>query len=313
MKPVIAIALLALLSACGSSDPPPAPRTGAVRFIVIGDFGTGRAEQFLVARAMQEVCAQRGCDFIVTTGDNIYEGGVISANDPQFEQKFEIPYRDLDAPWYLSLGNHDVGADPVTGGDIGDYQVAYTYRTDRMSGKWHMPARFFSVAQGPVALFLLDTNRISADGETGTDDSTWLPEQRPWLVSALGASDATWKFVFGHHPYRSNGGHGNAPEAYQAALRDTVCGEADAFFAGHDHILQWLEQVDDCPGTELLISGGGGQTPDLAAGTADNPSHYYAFNTYGFLYVQVEGSRWTGTFYNEQAQPLFERTVSKPL
>ena len=167
------------------------------------------------------------------------------------------------------------------------------------------------VQLGPVQLLMLDTNRISADGVTGTDDSTWASQQRPWLSSALQAPGPTWRFAFGHHPYRSNGGHGNAPEPYQVALRDTLCGKADVFFTGHDHTLQWLEQAPDCAGTELVVSGSGGQTPDLTEGTQANPAHFYVFNTYGFLYVEVPGLNWTGTFYDDSGAVLFERTAMK--
>lgn len=79
----------------------------SVGFLVIGDMGTGTPEQFEVAKAMKEVCAQRGCAFVISTGDNIYEYGVSSVQDPQFQSKFEKPYAELDIPFFLVLGNHD--------------------------------------------------------------------------------------------------------------------------------------------------------------------------------------------------------------
>lgn len=304
--------LLALVAACGRSDPPVASADAAtVRFVVVGDFGTGEPLQHVIAGAMRQICEQHGCDFFVSTGDNIYDQPR-SATDPQFETKFELPYRDLPQPWYLSLGNHDVGTDPLTGADYGDNSVAYGQRTDRTSDKWHMPARWYGVRKGPVELFLLDTNRMQPDASSTSSELGWVEAQRPWLVGALAASTAPWKFVFGHHPYRSSGGHGpELTDAYREKLQGTVCGVADAFITGHDHILEWLQPATDCAGTELLISGSGGQTPDLAAGAEPQPSYYYAFNTYGFLHITLTPASWTGAFYDEQAQLLFTRTVTK--
>jgi 3',5'-cyclic AMP phosphodiesterase CpdA len=34
--------------------------------------------------------------------------------------------------------------------------------------------------------------------------------QRDWLKDALAKSTAQWRFAMGHHPYVSNGLHGNA-------------------------------------------------------------------------------------------------------
>ncbi len=41
--------------------------------LVLGDSGTGKAGQYRVGHAMYEVCRQRGCDFALMLGDNIYE------------------------------------------------------------------------------------------------------------------------------------------------------------------------------------------------------------------------------------------------
>ena len=42
-------------------------------------------------------------------GDNIYDSGVTSVTDPQWQTKFEIPYMGVNLPFYVVLGNHDYG------------------------------------------------------------------------------------------------------------------------------------------------------------------------------------------------------------
>ena len=44
-----------------------------VRFIAVGDTGTGKEGQYQVANAIEKVCAAHGCDFALGLGDNIYE------------------------------------------------------------------------------------------------------------------------------------------------------------------------------------------------------------------------------------------------
>ncbi len=315
----IALILVIGLLSCGGNSDNPATIAGqaandVVRFVVIGDHGTGGPFQYQVGTAISDICAARGCDFVVTTGDNIYDDGVASPSDPQFESKFELPHATPEIPWYLSLGNHDINAPVVPPGsvsDSGDHQVAYSYRSDRISDKWRMPARWYSVDLGLVEIFILDSNRVSNDGVTGDNDTDWLTEQRPFLNTALADSTAPWRFAFAHHPYRSNGGHQNPPAQYQARIRDLLCGRVDGFVAGHDHVLSWLEQAPECVGMELLVSGAGGQTPDLTASPTTNPQHFHAINTYGFLYVEVFYDRWSGTFYNQDQTVLFQRTVTK--
>jgi tartrate-resistant acid phosphatase type 5 len=41
--------------------------------------------------------------------DNFYDEGVDSLDDEQFQTKFELPYADIDFPFWVVLGNHDYG------------------------------------------------------------------------------------------------------------------------------------------------------------------------------------------------------------
>jgi len=88
-------------------DQPPPP---SMAFVALGDTGRGSADQWNVAHAMEAFCRQRGCDFALLLGDNIYDSGASSESDPQFQSKFEQPYAGLHFPFYPVLGNHDYGA-----------------------------------------------------------------------------------------------------------------------------------------------------------------------------------------------------------
>ncbi|GAC1367702.1 MAG: hypothetical protein NVSMB42_27470 [Herpetosiphon sp.] len=291
----------------------------AVRFLVLGDMGTGTPDQYQVAAAASDVSREMGCTFGLGLGDNIYEYGVRSAYDRQFVDKFELPYRALRMPIYQVLGNHDNSSD-VTEGDgrqnsNGDYQVAYHYRTDRLSTMWQMPARYYTFRLGPVQFFALDTNPLM--GVDALWPATYGLAQSLWLEQALACSTAQWKIVFGHHPFQSNGFHGDAGQYDQLPgegsvvrqlLEEQVIGKADLYLAGHDHNLMWLAP-QACHGkTELVVCGAAGRTGPLIDAER-NPTLFQTADTLGFSVFEIAGSMLRGIFYDGTGTKLFEHTV----
>ena len=67
-----------------------------VRFPVVGDWGAstplGWQYQVKVADAMNQWCRQEACDFVISTGDNIYMNGAESPNDSRFEDRWRKVY-----------------------------------------------------------------------------------------------------------------------------------------------------------------------------------------------------------------------------
>ena len=81
-------------------------------FLVVGDWGRrGAYNQTAVARAMGACGAVSRPDFVVSVGDNFYEGGLNSLDDPEFAHSFTNVYThpSLQVPWHAVLGNHDYG------------------------------------------------------------------------------------------------------------------------------------------------------------------------------------------------------------
>lgn len=324
LKTLVLLSLSVWLPAAAAAQTPAPPRP--VRFVAVGDAGFANDGQRAVARKIEEVCAARGgCDFALYLGDNFYNNGVeVGAYDPQFEEKFESPFRGARFPFYAALGNHDaslaLGGDGKDNAD-GDYQVAYHYRRDRASDRWRMPARFYAARHGDVHLFALDTNAILTEGAGTADPGS--AKQRAWLRAALEASTAPWKIVFGHHTYVSNGGHGNAgsyraiPEPHglgaqlKTFLEETACGRADFYFCGHDHHLEWLAPVGPCGRTQFVVSGAGSDPRPLGANI--NEFYFQKASTHGFWWVEVTADTLRAAAYDSQpgAAPLFEKTVSK--
>ncbi|GAA4103257.1 metallophosphoesterase [Zhongshania borealis] len=365
------IALLLNLAACGGTSstaptvvddtpiesPTDTPaEIAAVRVILLGDSGSGSEGAYAVGEAVAKVCAARGCDLVLGLGDNIYESGVSSVLDPQFEEKFELPFAPIDLPFYMVLGNHDNSG--FFGGDgannaKGDFEVDYHYRDSqhpdepRQTSRWHMPSRYYRFTQGGesaaplVEFFGVDSNQIAGgfpDSNENYSYNNYGLVQAQWLNSAMASSKAKWKIVFAHHPYISNGSHGNAGnydgapafvapvlagERYKAFIEETICDKADFLFAGHDHDLQWLMPVASCGKTGFILSGAASKTRSLEH-RDDNPVFYEKGDSYGFVWVEIKGDTMVGEVYQvdpadpalglgslSQPEPAFRREQSQ--
>jgi hypothetical protein len=330
-----------------------------VRFLVVGDAGSGSDAQMAVGAAMADVCEakgratvaatvskaeaiRQGCQFVLGLGDNIYEEGTRSAIDPQFFDKFERAYLNFpsDLPFFMVSGNHDNSA--FFGGDgagnaRGENQVDYTYAPIDVSSKdasnprktprWQMPSRYYEVIAGGTAgkpllqFFAIDSNQVAGgfpDASPEYSYSTYGLRQLNWLKQGMRSSQARMKFAFAHHPYLSNGEHGNAGnyddllfeqtkqstasplaaslqasllpvlagQRYKDFMEEAVCDQADVYFNGHDHDLQWLTSVPSCGKTEFIVSGAGGKKRS-AGDEARNLTRLQRFDQYGFFWVEV--------------------------
>jgi hypothetical protein len=321
--PPLPLLLVLLAAGCAGPTPdgqfedlvePPAP----LRLLAIGDAGTGEAGQFQVARAMEAVCAARGCDAVLDLGDLLYPSGASSPDDPQFDAKFERPYANLTVPFWMVLGNHDNSAEPGGTGTWdaqGDNEVAYGARTDRASAKWTMPGRFYhATLHAPAVdadLFALDTNTLLAAD---------LKEQGPWLDGALAGSRALWRLAIGHHPYVSNGPHGDAGaydgrpvpglsgEHFRQFFEARLCGKVDLYLAGHDHTLQWLPAQPGCGATEFVVSGAGGAaTYDLVG---DHAARFQS-SSLGFWWLELDAAALRAVAFDADGKALHELSLSR--
>jgi tartrate-resistant acid phosphatase type 5 len=305
----------------------PEPEPQIVRFIALGDGGEGNDTQYQVSEVMEQVCAEKneetldGCHFALYLGDNFYDSGVDGVDDPQFQTKFEEPYANLSFPFYVVLGNHDYGGDCLVTdcGGIGNEwersaaQVDYTAYSD----KWIMLDEYYTFVEEHVQFFGLDTNAIMWDPWFDTAE-----QQKIWIDQELQSSTATWKIAYGHHPYISNGRHGNAGE-YEGLewgiwadvltgegvlefMDQNICGEVDIYLSGHDHNRQWLEPQF---GTEFIVTGAAAKTTDLE--NRGNATFFEDDIDAGFVWIELSDNCLIGEFYDLHGQLNYEQQFCK--
>lgn len=194
----------------------------SVKFLIIGDSGTGDRAQFEVAARIIEKRKAFAFDRAIMLGDNLYG----RENAAAYRNKFERPYAPLledGVKFYASLGNHD---DPA----------------QRFYAQFNMDRKhYYSHGTGDVRFFALDSTYMS-------------PEQLKWLEDELRGSNHEWKIAYMHHPMYSSGlRHGSTP-ALRTALEPLFLKYGvDVVFAGHDHFYERLRPQN---GIAYFVQGG---------------------------------------------------------
>jgi hypothetical protein len=93
-------------TAAVADDTRPPVAKDSVKFLVIGDSGTGDRAEFEVATQTWKSHDVFPYEFAIMLGDNMYG----SERPQDFAHKFEEPYKthlDAKLPFYAALGNHD--------------------------------------------------------------------------------------------------------------------------------------------------------------------------------------------------------------
>jgi tartrate-resistant acid phosphatase type 5 len=279
---------------------------GALNFAIIGDWGRrGRPDQVEVAQQMAIACQKAGASFVVSVGDNFYEDGVASVDDPHWQQSFERVYAaaPLQVPWYVILGNHDYHVDPTPQLDYGQTHP-----------RWIMPARYYSQlhpldAATNAEFFYIDTSPMileyKLDPKMMTHVATQdVDKQLKWLDDSLAASRAPWKIVIGHHPIYSAGfGHGSQDEMIRLVLPILQRHQVQAYFCGHDHDLQHLNAGN----VSLFISGGGSEHRPVG----ELPETQFGLGVSGFAMASLRADDLQVRFIDNKGDTLHGATVPR--
>jgi tartrate-resistant acid phosphatase type 5 len=291
-----------------AETPPQFALSDGFKFLIFGDWGRqGEQDQVEVAAQMASSSQKLNPRFIVSVGDNFYENGVQSVDDPHWQKSFEEVYRDpaLQVPWYCILGNHDYHANC-------DAQIAY----GKTNPRWKMPARYYVHSEKidaatTVDFFYLDTTPMikSYYSETFSEKTRDqvitqdVPKQLAWFKDALAASKAQWKIVIGHHPIYSGGGHGDTPELIENILPLLQEHKVQAYFNGHDHDLQHLVAGE----VNLFDSGAGSQhTP-----TFYTKHSKFAKSCSGFTTVSLQADKMDVRMIDNRGTLLYTTTVPR--
>lgn len=273
-----------------------------LRFLVIGAWGRyGTPQQKIVAQAMANAAIEKPCDFIISVGDNFYNSGVTSIDDPHWQKSFEDVYSapSLQKDWYVALGNHDYGGNPQA-------QVEYS----KISEHWKMPSRYYKIpAYVPdIDIFVIDTTPIVWRTNSPSPEQIAkianqdVDTQINWLDAELKSSNATTKLVVGHHTIFSGGKvHGDGNEMIASVLPILKKHNVKAYINGHDHDLQYI--VRD--GFPAITSGAASEARLVKAVEGTK----FCKSEIGFLIVEINPKEMQIEFRNSKNKTLYSGIV----
>lgn len=278
----------------------------ATTFLALGDWGrNGHFYQRDVAKWLDIASYQLDAEFIATTGDNFYDNGVASVDDPYWDSSFESvyyqPYLFID--WHPVLGNHDYR---------GNWQAQIDY--SQKSRRWQMPALYYSktltLEGGATALIVfIDTSPLNPDyahsDKYQAAYSQGTKKQLNWLEQTLSQSQHTWKIVIGHHPLYSSGKRYGKTDAIKDVLEPILTKHnVDVYIAGHEHDLQH-NQID---GQRLvhIVSGGGSEVRPVGR----YPFTQFAKSTGGFVAVSLNDQKMALNFIDHQGEVIYHHALN---
>jgi len=207
------------------------PAKDKIKFIAIGDFGTGDDNQTGIAAQMLRDHKTSPLDFVIAVGDNIYPDG----GGRHFVKKFERPYAGLireGVKFHAVLGNHDVRDGR---GDQCRYPLF------NMDGQCHYTVK---KGDGLAEFFMIDSTAFDMN-------------QAGWLEGVLKESASKWKIAVFHHPIYSSGGEHGSDLSLRSRIEPLLTRYGvNVVLSGHDHT---YERVKPQQGVQYFVTGAGGK------------------------------------------------------
>ncbi|CAN7127474.1 unnamed protein product [Brassica rapa subsp. narinosa] len=288
---------------------------GSISFLVIGDWGRrGLYNQSQVALQMGKIGEKMDIDFVVSTGDNIYDNGMKSIDDPAFQLSFVNIYTSpsLQKPWYLVLGNHDYR---------GDVEAQLSPALRSMDSRW-ICMRSFIVDAEIAELFFVDTTPfvdayfLNPEGQNYdwrgiSPRESYLQTTLKDLETSLGESTAKWKIVVGHHAIKSASIHGNTRELESLLLPILEANNVDLYVNGHDHCLQHIS-TSQSP-IQFLTSGGGSKAWRGYYNWKTPEDMKFFYDGQGFMSIKITRTEMGIVFYDVFGNILHKWDTSKVL
>ncbi len=245
-----------------------------IRFLILGDVGSGSEAQKQVSASSFKTCQEKGCDFVVLAGDNFIQYGVTCTDDEQWITKFETMY-DHDLPFYAILGNHDLK---------GNWRAQIDY--SKVSERWNMPSADYSFTVGPVVFNAINTTCSVKS-----------------FQNLFNKTESPWRIALGHHPVVSSGRHGGMTWLEQYLVSKSGI---DFFISGHNHLLEHnaLENYDQ------IVSGGGG-SPIKHSTKEKLPTTLYFNEIHGYIWAKIDSKRASFHYFDLNGKEIYNFARSK--
>ena len=282
---------------------------GHFTFLIASDLGrNGYYDQKQVAEMMGEVAGLADPEFVALAGDTHHFQGVRSIQDPLWLTNFEWIYKhpELMIAWHPVLGNHEYE---------GSTQAVLDYAS--VSRRWEMPDRYYamteSVSEGvDVLLLFIDTPPLIdkyrdnpvQHPDAGQQD---MDRQLAWIDATLGASEAKWKVVLGHHPVYAGT---TKDEIERTDLQERLQPlldkhKIDAMVSGHIHNFQHIRVPDS--EVDYFVNSSASQSREVVP----FEGALFANPDTGFTLCTVKKDELIITFVDKNGKIIYQRSRVK--
>lgn len=281
----VTAALVLTLGAPGSSRPDSRDHevaSGAelpLKFVVVGDTGTGGADQAAVAKKMCSWREDHPYDLVLTTGDNIYPSGQRRDFKDNFFTPFSCLY-DAGVKFHASLGNHDI--------------VTKDGKPEIDESRFGLPDQNYVKRLAGVRIVVADSSNL----------------KKRWLRKHLGPEEGDrWTVVVFHYPVYSPGTEHGSTESFHPWVPKLFQKRGvDLVLNGHDHIYSASKKLK---GIRYVVTGGGGAP---IYGCSDKWFSTGCVERHHFLMIRVTAKRLYVTAIPKNGKPFarFSTTGSAP-
>ena len=235
--------------------PPPLGGRRPTRIWVLGDPGTGDANQASVRDAYYNFTGATHTDLWLMLGDNVYETGT----DAEFTAKLFNMYPTMlrKSVLWTAVGNHDTAGSSTPSPTI-PYFTSFTFPTAGQAG---------GVASGSKAYYSFDFGNIHfVVLDSMTSSRTAGSPMLTWLANDLAANTKDWLIAIWHHPPYSKGSHDSDTDTIMTEMRQNVLpilenNGVDLVLTGHSHSYE----------RSFLIDGHYGLSSTFTAAMKKNP------------------------------------------
>lgn len=262
---------------------------------VIGDYGmiqTGNTQSIQVAQSITD----KNPDFILTTGDNIYQTNANAFDDSvgRLYHQFMYPYNGASGSgaeinrFFPVIGEND---NDITGDVTCSYYTSFFTNLSSVStntGSLKPHYRYYTFKKGNVQFFCLNSDTNEPDGITPTSlQGNWLKQE---ISSSVSDKNVLWRIAVFHHPWISSGvlGHlGTWMEWPWSSWGIDLC------LTGHDHFYERLESNN----VTLIVQGAGGAPLYTFP---NNPAQSkFRWNSYhGYSLIESRGNKLVFSLYD---------------
>ena len=228
-----------------------APLIGAnqkVRFLALGDCGSGFAQQFNVKSAINFYRQSNYINGVLLLGDNAYLNGTQQEYQSGFFDPYKTNFIFNFSCIYAAPGNHDYANDYnlSLNHQVPYYEIFKTPQNAELGGIPSNHKEFYSYNYANAHFISLDSYGIES-GMYHLWDS--LGPQYQWLEQDLQQDHSMWKIVYFHHPPFTMGTHNSDTESDLVLIRQNIARllekyGVDLVINGHSHNYErsWLQK-----------------------------------------------------------------------